>query len=181
MTNKSVWSTLSAIDCSAHIAKKGQLSYLSWAWAWQTLNEHYPESTFEYFQPESLPNDTVEVSVAVTVEGKRHSMWLPVMDNRNKSIVTPTSRDISDARIRCLVKCIAMHGLGLYIYAGEDLPEAAKTEVLTPAQAEDIKDLLEQANGDVSKFLKFFKASSVDEMLAIHYPKAVAALKAKIK
>jgi len=162
-------------------AKKGQLSYLSWAWAWQTLNEHYPESTFEYFQPESLPNDTVEVSVAVTVEGKRHSMWLPVMDNRNKSIVTPTSRDISDARIRCLVKCIAMHGLGLYIYAGEDLPEAAKTEVLTPAQAEDIKDLLEQANGDVTKFLGFFKASSVDEMLAIHYPKAVAALKAKIK
>ena len=180
MKNKSVWATLSAIDCSAHIEKKGQLSYLSWAWAWQTLNEHYPESTFEYFDPVVLANDTVEVSVAVCVEGKRHVMWLPVMDNRNKSIVNPTSRDISDSRIRCLVKCIAMHGLGLYIYAGEAMPESAKTEVLTPAQAEDIKDLLEQANGDVTKFLGFFKASSVDEMLAIHYPKAVAALKAKI-
>jgi hypothetical protein len=181
MTNKSVWATLSAIDCSAHIEKKGQLSYLSWAWAWQTLNEHYPESTFEYFDPTILANDTVEVSVAVIVESKRHVMWLPVMDNRNKSIVNPTSRDISDSRIRCLVKCIAMHGLGLYIYAGEAMPEASKTEVLTPAQAEDIKDLLEQANGDVVKFLGFFKADSVDEMLAIHYPKAVAALKAKIK
>ena len=67
MKNKSVWATLSAIDCSAHIEKKGQLSYLSWAWAWQTLNEHYPESTFEYFDPVVLANDTVEVSVAVCV------------------------------------------------------------------------------------------------------------------
>lgn len=181
MTNKSVWATLSAIDCSANVEKKGQLSYLSWAWAWQTLNEHYPESAFEYFDPVEYSNDTVEVSVAVTVEGKTHEMWLPVMDNRNKSIVGPTSRDISDSRIRCLVKCIAMHGLGLYIYAGEEMPEAAKTELMSLAQAEDIKDLLEQANGDVGKFLEFFKASSVDEMLAIHYPKAVAALKAKIK
>ena len=82
--------------------------------------------------------------------------------------------------MRCMTKALSLHGLGLYIYAGEAMPEAAKTEVLTPAQAEDIKDLLEQANGDVTKFLGFFKASSVDEMLAIHYPKAVAALKAKI-
>ena len=180
MKAKSVWATLSAIDCSAHIEKKGQLSYLSWAWAWQTLNEHYPESAFEYFAPEVCHNDTVEVSVAVTVEGKTHKMWLPVMYNRNKSIVGPTSRDISDSRIRCLVKCIAMHGLGLFIYAGEAMPEAAKTEVLTPDQAADIKDLLEQANADVAKFLGFFKAANVDEMLAVHYPKAVAALKAKI-
>ena len=181
MTNKSVWATLSAIDCSAHIAKKGQLSYLSWAWAWQTLNEHYPESTFEYFDPTFFENGTVEVSVAVTVEGKTHKMWLPVMGNRNEALVSPDSRAISDSRIRCLVKCIGLFGLGLYIYSGQDMPEASKTEVLTPAQAEDIKDLLEQANGDVTKFLGFFKASSVDEMLAIHYPKAVAALKAKIK
>ena len=181
MTNKSVWATLSAIDCSNHIEKKANLSYLSWAWAWQVLNEHYPESTFEYFEPVVLANETVEVSVAVSVEGKTHTMWLPVMDNRNKSITSPTTRDISDSRIRCLVKCIAMHGLGLYIYAGEAMPEAAKTEVLTPDQAADIKDLLEQTNADVSKFLGFFKAANVDEMLSIHYSKAVAALKSKIK
>ena len=108
-------------------------------------------------------------------------MWLPVMGNRNEALVSPDSRAISDSRIRCLVKCIGLFGLGLYIYSGQDMPEASKTEVLTPAQAEDIKDLLEQANGDVAKFLGFFKADSVDEMLAIHYPKAVAALKAKIK
>ena len=182
MTNKkSVWATLSAIDCSDHIEKKGQLSYLSWAWAWQALNERYPESTFEYFDPTFLENGTVEVSVAVTVEGKTHTMWLPVMDNRNKSIANPTTRDISDSRIRCLVKAIAMHGLGLYIYAGEALPEAAKTEVISRDQAMSIKALLEKSGTDVKQFLAYFKAQSVDGMLAVHYTRAAAALQAKIK
>ena len=182
MSNKkSVWATLSAIDCSAHIEKKGQLSYLSWAWAWQALNERYPESTFEYFDPTFLENGTVEVSVAVTVEGKTHTMWLPVMDNRNKSIANPTTRDISDSRIRCLVKAIAMHGLGLYIYAGEALPEAAKTEVVSEDQSADIKALLEETGADVKQFLKYFKTDSVDNMLAVHYTRAMAALQAKVK
>ena len=98
--------------------KKGNLSYLSWAWAWQTLNEHYPDSSYAFCPPTFLENETCEVNVSVTVEGKTHSMWLPVMDNRNKSIVNPTTRDISDARIRCLVKAIAMHGLGLVHLSG---------------------------------------------------------------
>ena len=180
-TKKSVWATLSAIDCSDHIEKKGNLSYLSWAWAWQKLNECYPNSTYEYFEPTFLENGTVEVSVAVTVEGKTHTMWLPVMDHRNKSIANPTTRDISDARIRCLVKAIAMHGLGLYIYAGEALPEASKTEVLSDDQAAEIKGLLEESGVDVKQFLGYFKADSVDSMLAAHHSRAVAALKAKIK
>lgn len=181
MTNKkSVWATLSAIDCSAHIEKKGQLSYLSWAWAWQTLMEHYPDSTYEYAKPLCF-NDTVEVNVSVTVEGVNHKMWLPVMDNRNKSIVNPTTRDISDARMRCLVKCIAMFGLGIYIYAGEDLPESTKTEVVSEEQAAEIKAMLELSKADVKQFLKYFKTDSVDNMLAVHYTRAIAALQAKCK
>ncbi len=105
MTNKkSVWATLSSIDCSDKVEQKGKLTYLSWAWAWQTLMENYPDSTYEYDCGSRLENKTAEVNVSVTVEGVTHSMWLPVMDNRNKSIVNPTTRDISDARMRCLVK-----------------------------------------------------------------------------
>lgn len=182
MSNKkSVWATLSAIDCSAKVEQKGKLTYLSWAWAWQTLMEHYPESTYEYAEPLCITNDTVEVNVALTVEGITHAMWLPVMDNRNKSIVNPTTRDISDARMRCLVKCIAMFGLGIYIYAGEDLPESTKTEVVNEEQAAEIKAMLELSKADVKQFLKYFKADSVDSMLAVHHSRAIAALQAKVK
>jgi len=108
-------------------------------------------------------------------------MWLPVMDNRNKAVPNPTSRDISDARMRCLVKAIAMHGLGAYIYAGEDLPQAVQNAVVSEDQAKEIKGLIEEHGVDVKVFLKHFKATSVDEMLAVHYSKAVAALNAKAK
>lgn len=182
MTNKkSVWATLSAIDCSDKVEQKGKLTYLSWAWAWQTLMENYPDSTYEYSEPCSISNDTVEVHVSVTVQGVTHSMWLPVMDNRNKAIVNPTTRDISDARMRCLVKCIAMFGLGIYIYAGEDLPETTKTMEVSPEQAAEIKALLEESGADVKQFLTYFKTDTVDHMLAMHHSRAVAALKAKIK
>ena len=182
MTNKkSVWATLSAIDCSDHVEQKGKLTYLSWAWAWQKLMENYPDSTYEYAEPSSLENGTVEVSVTVTVQSVSHSMWLPVMDNRNKSISNPTTRDISDARMRCLVKAIAMHGLGIYIYAGEDLPESTKTEVVSEEQAACIKYMLEQSEADVRQFLKYFKTDCVENMLAIHYNRAMAALQAKVK
>ena len=119
----SIWKTLSAVDVSDHIEKKGNLSYLSWAWAWGVLMEKYPESEYEFAEPIYYSDGTCEVWVSVTISEKTRKMWLPVMDYRNKSIPNPTSRDISDARMRCLVKCLAMFGLGHYIYAGEDLPE----------------------------------------------------------
>lgn len=176
-----VWRTLSSIDCSEHIEKKGNLSYLSWAWAWQKLKENFPDSNYAFKEPTFYENGTCDVEVGVTVMGRTHAMWLPVMDNRNKAIPNPTARDISDARMRCLVKAIAMHGLGIYIYAGEDLPEATKTEVLSDDQAAEIKGLLEESGVDVKQFLGYFKADSVDSMLAAHHSRAVAALKAKIK
>ena len=89
---------------------------------------------------------------------------------------------ISDARMRCLVKCIAMFWVwDIYIYAGEDLPEATKTEVVSEEQSADIKALLEETGADVKQFLKYFKTDSVDNMLAIHHTRAVAALQAKVK
>ncbi|MCS5594196.1 MAG: DUF1071 domain-containing protein [Porticoccaceae bacterium] len=119
-----VWKTLSAIDVSNHIDTKGGLNYLSWGWAWATLMEHYPDSTYSYSDAKWCEiTNTVEVEVTVTVEGKAVSMWLPVMDHRNKAIENPKSRDISDARIRCLVKAIAMQGLGMCLYMGEVKPQ----------------------------------------------------------
>lgn len=121
-----VWATLSTIDVNGKVEKKGNLSYLSWAWAWGELMSHYPESTYAFNDITTFPDSTVEVGCEVVVtDGEfslARSMWLPVMDSRNNSISNPSSRQISDAKMRCLVKCIAMFGLGHYIYAGEDLP-----------------------------------------------------------
>jgi hypothetical protein len=119
----SAWETLSAIDCSAKVEKKGNLSYLSWAWAWAEVMGHYPTATYEFQPPVFFNDGSCEVWVAVTIEEISHSMWLPVMDNRNNAVMNPDSRKISDARMRCLTKCLAMFGLGHYIYAGEDIPQ----------------------------------------------------------
>ena len=132
---KSVFEVLNAIDCSEHIEKKNGLSYLSWAWAWQILKKHYPASTYEIYEDAQGRNfhtdgRTCWVKTGVTVEGIEHIEYLPVMDFRNASILLDkvTSFDVNKAIQRSLTKAVARHGLGLYIYAGEDLPDAADEE-----------------------------------------------------
>lgn len=124
--SKEVWDTLSSIDCSNNIEKKMGLSYLSWAWAWAKLMDNYPESGYIFDSPSKQDDGTVEIWVTVSVkDGEKvqtRRMWLPVMDYKNNAIPNPTTRHISDTRMRCLTKCLAMFGLGHYIYAGEDLP-----------------------------------------------------------
>lgn len=128
--HKTVWQNLSAIDVSKHIEKKMNLSYLSWAWAWATLMNEYPESDYAFREPITLSDGSVEVWVDVTItdgdQNLTRAMWLPVMNHKNQAILTPSSRDISDTRMRCLVKCLAMFGLGFSLYAGEDLPDPKK-------------------------------------------------------
>ena len=119
-----VWNKLSDIDVNEHTEKKGRFTYLSWAWAWGIVKENYPEATYEIHDNIFYPDDSVETRMSVTIEGQTHTMWLPVMDNKNNPIHGPNSRDINDARMRCFVKAIAMHGLGHYIYAGEDVPQS---------------------------------------------------------
>ena len=120
----SVWKTLSSINVNDKKQEKMGLSYLSWAWAWGEVKSKYPNASYEVHDDIIYPDSTVEVRVTVTVEDQDHMMWLPVMDNRNNAISGPTSRQISDARMRCFAKAIAMHGLGHYIYAGEDIPQS---------------------------------------------------------
>ena len=131
--NAEVWDKLSCIDVSKHIEKKMNLSYLSWAWAWSTLMNNYPDSSYIFDDPSILDDGSCEIWVTVNVRGKDKSlegcvrrMWLPVMNHKNQSIKNPDSRAISDTRMRCLTKCLAMFGLGHYIYAGEDIPQESK-------------------------------------------------------
>ena len=175
-----VWTTLSAIDVSKNIEKKGNLSYLSWAYAWGTLMKYYPDASYCYFEPNIDQNGTVEVEVELTVDGITRRMWLPVMDNRNKAVVNPTSRDVSDARMRCLVKCIAMFGLGHYIHAGEDLPLAVLDTPISEEQSAKLKGLLQATDSDVKKFCQVFKCKTVDDMSVAQYDRALAMLEKKV-
>ena len=116
--------------------KKDRLDYISWAWAWQRLHELYPDSTSRVYENADGLNyhtdgRTCWVKVGVTVEGLEHIEYLPVMDNRNRSIPANqvTSFDVNKAIQRATTKAIARHGLGLYVYAGEDLPDAEDNEL----------------------------------------------------
>lgn len=181
-----IWADLSAINVNEHVQKKGQLSYLSWSWAWSTLMSKYPESYY-VFQDISQDDGSVMVECTMTIhEGEEvatRSMWLPVMDYKNKSIINPTSRDVSDTRMRCLVKCLAMYGLGFYIYAGEDIPSAEKEELSQPidqAQAQRLNEMIDYSNTDVNQFLKFYKIASVSDLPKSHHEQAHNMLSQKI-
>ena len=132
--SKSIWATLSAIDCSAHIEKKGKFSYLAWTWAWAMVKENYPRAYYSLSDDIVYSDGTMEVRVTVGIPegddiiGLTHQMWLPVLDFQNKAIPNPNAFDINSARMRCLVKCLAMFGLGHYIYAGESAPQEPKVE-----------------------------------------------------
>lgn len=112
---------LRKIDVTEKIERKNNLSYLSWSWAVDTLLIHDPAATWSYAEPAKF-GETLMVFCTVTAFGKSMTAQLPVMDYRNKAIPNPDAFAVNTAMQRCLAKAIALHGLGLYIYAGEDLP-----------------------------------------------------------
>ena len=132
---KSVFATLNSVNCNEHTEQKNGLTYLSWAWAWAEVKKRYPTATYTIYEtPEGRPywddGRTCWVKTGVTIEGLEHIEYLPVMDYKNNSIPVKkvTSFDMNKAIQRSLTKAAARHGLGLYIYAGEDLPEDDPTE-----------------------------------------------------
>jgi hypothetical protein len=140
MERPDTFKKLSALNLNDVKEQKGEgrnaLDYISWAWAWQRLHELYPTATstiYKNAQGWNYHTDgrTCWVEVGVTVEGLELIEHLPVMDNRNHSIPANqvTSFDVNKALKRCLTKAIAAHGLGLYVYAGEDLPDAADNDL----------------------------------------------------
>ena len=122
---KEVWETLSAINVNEHTEQKGGFTYLSWNWAWNTLMSKYPASSYE-FLPDVVSDEGVMVFCKLTVSNGENSidreMWLPVLDFKNKAIKNPNAMDVNSARMRCLVKSMAMAGLGNYIYSGQTEP-----------------------------------------------------------
>lgn len=152
---------LNKIDCSKHVEQKGKFNYLSWPWAIQELKKKHPNATWEVIRFENRPYLVTEcgyfVEVAVTVEGITHSQIHPVLDNSNRPIAKPNSFQINTSIQRCLVKAIALHGLGLYIYAGEDLPDG---EIYTPEQYEQYHALVQ--GDDALAFVSFLKGLHTD-------------------
>ena len=141
--NRTVFNTLSKININEHTDKKGGLTYLPWAWAWGKLLENYPDSTYEVYENIDSLNyhhdgNTAWVKTGVTVKGIELIEYLPIMDFKNNSIIKDriTSFDVNKAIQRSMTKAVARHGLGLYIYAGEDLPDGeiktAKNPVKDP-------------------------------------------------
>jgi len=115
------------LNVNEHTEKKGNLTYLSWAWAWAEALKADPQAHFQVhiFGEKCYIdiNGTYMVWVTVTLFGKPMTCQLPVMDNRNKAIQHPDAFAVNTAIMRCMTKALSLHGLGLYIYAGEDLPE----------------------------------------------------------
>ena len=163
--NKSVFETLFEINVNDHIEKKKDLTYLSWPYAWAEVKKKYPNATYKIhlFGEKQLPyvfDESVGYMVFtdVTINDLTHTMWLPVMDSANKTmksacytyntkfkkdipVEAATMFDVNKTIMRCLVKNLAMFGLGLYIYSGEDLPEI-ETEKISIKDANILKDII---------------------------------------
>lgn len=165
---KSIFQTLNDINVNGYTEVKDtgrvRLTYLSWAWAWAEVKKNYPDATYTVYENANGWNyhtdgRTCWVKTGVTIEGMEHIEYLPVMDNRNNSIPADkvTSMDVNKAIQRSLTKAAARHGLGLYIYAGEDLPETESVQ-----EAERIERAeLEKAKKEIAM------AQSRDELTVV--------------
>lgn len=159
-TKKSVFQTLNDINVNEHTEKKNGLTYLSWAWAWAEVKKNFPDATYKIYENENGWNyftdgRTAWVKTGVTIEGIENIEYLPVMDYRNRSIPLEqiTSFDVNKSIQRSLTKACARHGLGLYVYQNEDLPEVTQTEKKEEAKkaAEDnMKKLVADAKAAAS-------------------------------
>ena len=136
---KSVFEVLNAVNCNEHTEKKNGLTYLSWAWAWAEVKKRYPSATYTIYENKDgllyhTDGKTAWVKTGVTIEGIELIEYLPVMNYKNESISLDrlTSFDVNKTVQRSLTKACARHGLGLYIYAGEDLPEGEDEKPAEP-------------------------------------------------
>ena len=187
MENKTIFETLSAVNVNEKTEKKSGLTYLSWAWAWSEFQKVCPEATYYIVKdtrglPYFADDSGAMVYTRVTVGNIMHEMWLPVMDGANramksipytyttkfgeKSVEAFTMFDINKTIMRCLTKNLAMFGLGIYIYAGEDLPEgyeapAPKKPTLDKARFEGALDSIKKGTYSFEKLEETFELSDL--------------------
>lgn len=193
---KTTFEKLVKLSVNEHTEKKEGLTYLSWAWAWSYFKQTYPDANYIIRNWDDKPYLFDEdlgylVSTSITAGGQCHSMWLPVMDAKNKAmkdkpyeyktqfgpktVNAATMFDINTAIMRCLVKNMAMFGLGLYIYAGEDLPQQ-EVEMMTPEQKAELLAL----GADFNKLLAYWKVTSEDQVTATMAQNLIIAKKRKM-
>ena len=187
-----VFEELNAINVNDKTEKKKsgstELTYLSWTWAWAEVKKRYPDAHYEIMMHDGLPyvydeNTGYMVFTTVTIDGISHMMWLPVMDGANKAmkskpytystkyngektVEAATMFDVNKTIMRCLVKNLAMFGLGLYIYAGEDLPEN-EAEEQTTAQEIAKKKLEKIDAGQIEELKKTLSENGIDEAFVL--------------
>ena len=187
---KSVFERLSAINVNEHVEKKKDLKYLSWAWAWSATKRECPDATYKVLDTDYDESLGFMCHTTVTIEGETLEMWLPVMDGANKSMLkrsytystrfgdktveSATTFDINKTMMRCLVKNLAMFGMGIYIYANEDLPEGETTATVKPdapkkPETEEVKKITQlekgTANWDaVVKYVTTNKALGIEKI-----------------
>ena len=165
MAEMSVFQVLNSINCNEHTEQKNGLTYLSWAWAWQMVKQNFPDATYTIYENKDgllyhTDGKTAWVKTGVTINGLEHIEYLPVMDFKNKSITIDqiTSFEVNKAVQRSLTKACARHGLGLYIYAGEDLPDSDSKVAPAPKLSEKEQDDLALAIDEIKH------CKSIDEL-----------------
>ena len=185
---------LNVVNCNDKVEKKGNLSYLSWAWAWTEVKKHFPDAYYTIYEDQNgclyhTDGKTCWVKTGVTVNGIEHIEYLPVMDNKNHSILLTdvTSFAVNKSIQRSLTKACARHGLGLYIYAGEDLPETDAVNDQKVAAAKEKakaakKALVKLNGGDIDAANAMWKANyKKDENDIVKMNAALIDLEEKIK
>lgn len=180
------FAVLNNINVSGHTEKKNNLTYLSWPWAWGELKKLHPDATYTVYENAQGWNyhtdgRTAWVKTGVTVNGIEHIEYLPVMDFKNKSIPVDqvTSFDVNKTIQRSLTKAVARHGLGLYIFAGEDLPEEerteekkAKTETISKKEAAVLKNMCERKGVAANSY----KGKKLEALTGEEYAEAIREL-----
>ena len=166
-----VFEKLSKINVNDYVEKKDGLTYLSWAWAWSVTKKECPDASYTIMPTDYDEDLGFMCHTSVTIEGQTLEMWLPVMDGKNKSmkkkpytystkygdkqVEAATTFDINKTIMRCLVKNLAMFGLGIYIYAGEDLPDSESAKAPEPVKAPDVLIELKKGSPEWDKVVKF--------------------------
>lgn len=184
---KNYFEVLNSINVQDKVEKKNGLSYLSWAFAWGEIKKIHPTANYVIYERETeygpvnyfTDGRTAWVKTGVVIDDIEHIEELPVMDFKNKSILLEniTSFDVNKTIQRSLTKAVARHGLGLYIYAGEDMPEGeeeTKVNMITPAQLNVLNKL---SDADKEKVYKKYEVDSLEEMTMVQASELISKLK----
>ena len=182
--SENYFNVLNTINVNEHTEKKNGLTYLSWAWAWAEVKKKFPDANYTIYEDQNgciywTDGKTCWVKTGVTIEGIEHIEYLPVMDFKNKSIPLEsiTSFEVNKAIQRSLTKACARHGLGLYIYAGEDIPEEDEEEKarreeeankpIDKIQVKTISGMIEQAGANGSDIIAYINKTHSKNISAI--------------